>query len=476
MIKAIRIRGFQSHIDTEAFFSPHLTVITGATDSGKTAILRAIRWIAFGEPGGAAFINNTIGEAMVEITMDNDVLVQKTRKGNKTEYQVVDADGERLQTWESAAVPPEVTAALGLVKQTFGDVDATINFAYQLDAPFLISLPASAGAKVLGKIAGTEVVDLAVKDVAKETYAARQEIAQAERAIEKIDAQLGKYADLETIRETVKSCADLLARYDADQARKEKLERGKLEAETNRQNIKAHERRLRDFIGLHAAENALAQAEAAQKQVAACKNLRDRHEACTQTIRQKQQILLQLNNLELANQSIEGIEAAIGRLDTMQCLKRALAKLQEKISTAQSVLDKTIGLATPDKLVHAILEQAERIQSLQEMQLKQQRLAKYIAERESVLAVTENCETAYVSLLQIEENEKRLIALNGLRTLAAFREQQLTAGILQDQAAAETLAAKKKELDLLWAELDVCPLCEQPIMKGDGKLGCKNAH
>lgn len=44
MIPRIHIQNFQSHKDTEIHLSPGLNVVIGSGDSGKSAILRAIRW------------------------------------------------------------------------------------------------------------------------------------------------------------------------------------------------------------------------------------------------------------------------------------------------------------------------------------------------------------------------------------------------------------------------------------------------
>ncbi len=56
-IKKVRIQGFQSHLDSTFTLSPGLNVITGPSDAGKTAIIRALRWLAFNEPQGEAFIH-----------------------------------------------------------------------------------------------------------------------------------------------------------------------------------------------------------------------------------------------------------------------------------------------------------------------------------------------------------------------------------------------------------------------------------
>lgn len=470
MIKSIKIQGFQSHLNTTIEFAPHLTVITGATDSGKTAIIRAVRWLAFGEPGGESFVNDTVGQALVEVTMENGVIVSKSRKNNKTVHSII--MGNDTQSWESAAAPEEVTKQIGIIKQTFGDIEAALNFAYQLEAPFLISLPASAGAKVLGKIAGTEVVDLAVKDVAKDTYAARQEISQANKAIEKTDAQLGQYADLEALKTVADACATLLTRYDENVARKEKLDHGKRVAAANQQQIETYERKLQKLNELVEAAEALKQAELMEKRSAECKRLRNMHNDGERAMEQKQRILLQLRDVELANQSIGVIEEAIERLDTMSHLKEVLRKLNEQISAAKLSIGKIMDLDVPEKMIPEILKQADRIQRLQEMSLRQRRIEKHIADHDHVLSITANCFAAQASLQELEINQQRLLELSRLRSLSAFREGQLTASLTQEQAASETLAAKQKEVDELWAVLDVCPLCEQAIVKGDKHHGC----
>ena len=62
MIASVIIQGFQSHVDSLFNLSSGLTVLTGPTDSGKTAFIRAIRWVAFNEPVGDSFVNQAAGE------------------------------------------------------------------------------------------------------------------------------------------------------------------------------------------------------------------------------------------------------------------------------------------------------------------------------------------------------------------------------------------------------------------------------
>lgn len=92
-IQEVTIEGYQSHTNSTFRLSPGLTVITGPSDVGKTAIIRALRWFAFNEPTGEAFLHTirnpdgsvkeAVDQVKVSVTFDNGITITKTRrKGN----------------------------------------------------------------------------------------------------------------------------------------------------------------------------------------------------------------------------------------------------------------------------------------------------------------------------------------------------------------------------------------------------------
>lgn len=178
-IQEVTIEGYQSHTNSTFCLSPGLTVITGPSDAGKTAIIRALRWFAFNEPTGEAFlhtirnpdgsIKEAVDQVKVSVTFDNGITITKTRRKGKTTY----THSAFPTAWEKAEIPPEIKETLGLVKQQYGDFETCLNFAFQLDAPFMLSESASVGAKVLGKLAGTEIVDKSISEVNKKTHQTR---------------------------------------------------------------------------------------------------------------------------------------------------------------------------------------------------------------------------------------------------------------------------------------------------------------
>ena len=87
-IQEVTIEGYQSHTNSTFRLSPGLTVITGPSDAGKTAIIRALRWFAFNEPTGEAFLHTirnpdgsvkeAVDQVKVSVTFDNGITITKT--------------------------------------------------------------------------------------------------------------------------------------------------------------------------------------------------------------------------------------------------------------------------------------------------------------------------------------------------------------------------------------------------------------
>lgn len=224
-IQEVTIEGYQSHTNSTFRLSPGLTVITGPSDAGKTAIIRALRWFAFNEPTGEAFLHTirnpdgsvkeAVDQVKVSVTFDNGITITKTRRKGKTTY----THSAFSTAWEKAEIPPEIKETLGLVKQQYGDFETCLNFAFQLDAPFMLSESASVGAKVLGKLAGTEIVDKSISEVNKKTHQTRSEISYADKQIGEIDVSLTEYFDLDRFDAELKIAEAAFTKLKEDQSR-----------------------------------------------------------------------------------------------------------------------------------------------------------------------------------------------------------------------------------------------------------------
>ena len=56
ILKSIKLINFQTHQEVKLDLSPTITTIKGPTDSGKSSVLRALRWVCLNDIPGDEFI------------------------------------------------------------------------------------------------------------------------------------------------------------------------------------------------------------------------------------------------------------------------------------------------------------------------------------------------------------------------------------------------------------------------------------
>ena len=228
-ITKIIIEGFQSHRKTTVIpaAAGQLTVLTGPSDTGKTAIIRALRWVLYNIPQGTDYIRagTSTARVTVEYLSGHQVVRERTRSYNR--YIVVDPAGER-QVYEGfgSSVPLEVQLVTGVRPINIADLEVLVNLSEQLDGPFLGSKSVSAPvrAKVLGKLAGTEEIDHAARQLGTDMYRRRQDEKGYNSIVLSLDEKIKAYDYLEEMDTRIEAANKALAGLKVDIGLLERLE------------------------------------------------------------------------------------------------------------------------------------------------------------------------------------------------------------------------------------------------------------
>ncbi|WP_371380863.1 AAA family ATPase [Sporomusa aerivorans] len=471
MIVSVQIKGFQSHVDSQFNLSPGLTVLTGPTDSGKTALIRAIRWVAFNEPAGETFVNQATGEAIVTVMLDDGAVITKgRRKGGRTVYHLVPAGG-KSQIFEQADVPPEVTTALGITRQTFGDFETALNFAFQLDAPFMISEPPSAGAKVLGKIAGTEIVDQALKSVAKDTYGARQDKLQADKRIEQLTEDLQQYANVDLLKDQVDACELLLEKFDQLQMKHETLSTLKLQKTQVDRHLAALEAKLQNYVSLPAAGKSLQAAESDAQRLQLLSELASRHGQLDAAISLHQEELARYSDLHWAGEYLAALDQLLSKLDILRESSNRYALQLEVLGKVDAILSVTKDLDVAATDLTDVEQGIQRLGNLELLSIQYQAHTVTIAAREKLLDALQGIDQAEPLFVGLDEQRSLLDRLRELQTVYRVKHSTYEDAGRKAAAAVTAVVAQEKVIQDLWTEVDICPLCERVIEKGDTMHG-----
>jgi len=145
MIDTLNIKNFQKHKELEIEFSPTVTTILGSSDSGKSAILRSIRWCLTNRPAGTSFITDGETDATVCLSIDNHI-IKRERKGTSNNYFL---DDDIYKSFGSST--PAQISSIANIKD--------INFQLQHEPPWWFSNSAGEVSKQLNTIVDLKIID-----------------------------------------------------------------------------------------------------------------------------------------------------------------------------------------------------------------------------------------------------------------------------------------------------------------------------
>lgn len=238
-IKRIIIDNFQSHEHSELDFELGLNIIVGQSDKGKSAIIRALKWVLYNEPRGSDFIRFGANECSVTIITGDNYTVTRKRKGNKNIYVVINPDNEKHE-FENFGndVPLEVIQATGINRIKLDtDSDSKLNLNEQLDPPFLLSETGTLRAKTIGRIVNTNIIDAAERDIMKDITNNNALIKSLERQLLDINEELNGYSDIEKQEKNIKKIDILFEKFSLVNSTVEKLKDFQIKINSINQNI-----------------------------------------------------------------------------------------------------------------------------------------------------------------------------------------------------------------------------------------------
>lgn len=222
MLERLTIVNFQKHRRLVIDLDRQITTIIGRTESGKSTIIRALRWLCLNRAPGR-LTRHGADKTRVSLVVDGREIVRA--KGISNFYKL---DGKAFKAIGNK-VPEEIAKLLNL---------SDYNFQQQLDPHFWFSDSAGAVSKELNRIVNLELIDSSLGKIASEVRGARakfevtrERLCQAQaklvglslvprmhRSLRKIEAQ---QAEIEKIRNRRASVAVLI-----DQAKKVKGQLG----------------------------------------------------------------------------------------------------------------------------------------------------------------------------------------------------------------------------------------------------------
>ena len=231
MIKSLSIQNFQSHKDTCLEFDKGVNVIVGSSDSGKTAIIRALRWLVWNRPSGDSMRSNWGGKTSVELFTDDVHIIRS--KDKEAEYVLGDTHFKAFST----DVPKEISDALNL---------SEINLQMQFDKSFLLTETPGAVAHHFNKVARLDKIDTGLQNVQKWIRELEQGVKYKKGQLEQQETALLSYAYLEKMEIEVEVLEGMEKQLQTKESGKQRLEGLIEDYQENQKEIVSFEETISD--------------------------------------------------------------------------------------------------------------------------------------------------------------------------------------------------------------------------------------
>lgn len=198
MIQQVSIQNFQSHKETILNFSPGVNVILGKSDTGKSALFRAIIWCLYNRPLGDGFRSSWGGDTSTTITFDSkDTITRIKGSKSRNEYLLNDTVFKAF-----SHNPPEEI-------QQVCNLDEQLNIQTQIDPFFLLQSSPGEVARYLNKIAGLDDIDRVTKGIESHHRQLRNELTQFEQQLLSLQQDLKRFDGMAEVETAMKAAEAL---------------------------------------------------------------------------------------------------------------------------------------------------------------------------------------------------------------------------------------------------------------------------
>lgn len=171
----LSLTNFQAHKSLVVDFSPTITTIVGATDKGKSAILRALRWVCLNDFAGDDFVHHDTkkAEVVLEVRHQKEAHQIKRVRGTSGTPNTYALNGDEFKSFRSG-VPDGVQEILCL---------NPVNFQAQHDSPFWFNETPGEVSRQLNAVIDLSIIDKALYHMGSETRRAQERKTLAEERL-----------------------------------------------------------------------------------------------------------------------------------------------------------------------------------------------------------------------------------------------------------------------------------------------------
>lgn len=464
-IKKVILENFQSHKYTSIEFDRGLNIIVGASDSGKTAILRAIKWALYNDPAGDYFIREGATEASVSIFFSDKTSIKRYRSRSKNTYFVYDKDGgEEKYEGFGLQVPEEVIDTTGIEKILLDkDTSKAINISDQLEGAFLLSEKSSTKANSIGYLVGVDLIDDALSNTLRDVRNLKSDEKKYEKEINDLNEELKEYAYIKDAKKKIGLVRDIRDSIDSKSKRMEKL-KSLLEDKTGLEKMKKNlEDQIEKLNNLEKIDLHLKKLEIKYTRYRSLKRRMELFHRLLQDRKDSEEIIGSLVNLDKINSNIKAMDKLEANRQKLERLKIKRENNIKEISTTKETSEALSNIAMVPEKISKIDRNIGQIIALNRLEEVKKRVDKSLDIGRDYLVKLQGIEKSQEGARLLEEKLRTLDRLNQINSIYRDNRERRNKADEFLKENIEKINSLSQDYKKLLLESALCPLCYSEI-------------
>ncbi len=459
-IKSLELHNFQSHKNSSITFHDKLTVILGQTDQGKSAIIRALKWVLYNEPRGTDFITAGCNTCKVSLKMSDGTVITRERDRNKNRYILIRGGEKQVFEGFGHNVPLEITRAHGIPKIFIDrDSNAAVNLAEQLEPPFLISESGSKRAKALGRLVGVHIIDAAQRITIKDLNDTEQRRKLLNKEIESIKKELENFTDLDEKEKRVSRLKSLLIELKQKMMKVSKLREINQKLIPTLAGIEESENLIKKTGFFIKAEQNIAEANLLISKYLRLLNISKRMKHIEQTTKVESSHLKKTSSISQIDDIFLKVAQVNSKHKKLTYIKDNLEHIKKWMKKSESYLEATQMVDMAEKAVAEVMKLFETLIKYKKIKDKLTLIDNGIRVQERELAKLRSVVSAQDILDKITEKSLRLSVLTRLKKAIFDNEKSLLKGKEYLKQVYCSINSMTHEYCVLLKKLSRCPTC-----------------
>lgn len=242
MINKIKLKNFQSHIESEFNFTNGINVISGPSGVGKSSVIRALSYLFTNKKSPNVKYERRPDSNGFEIEVEvNGNTLKRVKSTKSNEYHI---NGEVYKDI-GVSVPDRVYEVSNIKPIKVGNEEYNVQLSKQFDPHFLMFLSDSSKVKFLNRLSGSHILDIALKDTNKELLQVDKDLLSSSNELEVVQGKINNAIEIiDPIKEVVRDVKEQYSRLEEVVKRVEELKRAK-------NNLDSYRAQKKEFDDIH---------------------------------------------------------------------------------------------------------------------------------------------------------------------------------------------------------------------------------